>query len=211
MPGYVTKALSKFQHVPSSAPQYAPHQWAWPAYGARIQYASSPDSSPLLDKPQTRHIQSVVGSFLYYGRAIDNTMLVALNEIAAHQATPTQFILTKCRQLLDYAATYPDVKLRFHASNMILHVDSDAAYLVQDGAHSRIAGHYTLSSHPPPAPTIPHKTPNAPILIECKTLRHVVASAAEAETGRLFHNAQTILHLCTLLHAIGHSQPLPRH
>jgi len=134
-------------------------------------------------------------------------MLVALNEIAAHQAAPTQFILAKCHRLLDYAATFPNVKIRYTTSDMILHVDSDAAYLVQDGARSRIAGHYILSSHPSPAPQIPKKTPNAPILVECKTLRNVVASAAEAETGGLFHNAQTILHIRILLAALGHRQP----
>ena len=68
-------------------------------------------------------------------------MLVALNNIAAHQATPTQHIRDKCTHLLDYAATYKNVQLRFTASDMILHVDSDAAYLVQDGARSCIAGH----------------------------------------------------------------------
>ncbi len=207
MPDYVPKALKKFQHSPPLQPQFSPHQWHRPNYGARIQYATTPDSSPALDKYGKKYVQSVVGSFLYYGRAIDHTMLVASNEIAAHQARPTQYIKSKCQQLLDYAATFPNVTLRFNASDMILHVDSDAAYLVQDGARSRIAGHYILSSRPPPAPLIPKKTPNAPILIECKTLRHVVASAAEAETGGLFHNAQTILHLRILLDAIGHPQP----
>ena len=90
---------------------------------------------------------------------------------------------------------------------MILHVDSDAVYLVHDGARSRIAGHYILSSYPPPAPQIPRKAPNASILIECKTLRNVVASAAEAETGGLFHNAQTILHIRVLLEELEHLHP----
>ena len=78
---------------------------------------------------------------------------------------------------------------------MILHVDLDAAYLVQDSARSCIAGHYILSSHPPPAPQISIKQPNAPILLECKTLHNVVASAAEEETGALFHNAHNIMHI----------------
>ena len=43
--------------------------------------------------------------------------------------------------------------------------------------------------------------------MECKTLQHVVASAAETETGGLFHTAQTILHIQTLLKAPGHRQP----
>ena len=76
----------------------------------------------------------------------------------------------KCNKLMDYAATYPNAKLQFFASDMILHVDSDAAYLVQPGARSRIAGYYILSNHSPPAPIIPRRAPNAPILIECKTL-----------------------------------------
>ena len=97
---------------------------------------------------------------------------------------------------MDYAATYPDVKLRYFASNMVLHVDSDAAYLVQTGARSRVAGYYILSTYPPPPPAIPKPTPNAPILVKYKTLRSVVASAAEAETGWLFHNGQMIIYIC---------------
>ena len=115
-------------------------------------------------------------------------MLVALNEVAAHQANPTYCIHIKCNQLLDYAATFSNVKIHFQASYMILHVNLDTAYLAQDCTWSRIAEHYILSSFPPPVPQIHTKIPNAPILIECKTLRHVVASVAEAETGRLFYN-----------------------
>ena len=40
-----------------------------------------------------------------------------------------------------------------------------------------------------------------------KTLRSVVASAAEAETGGLFHNGQTKIHIRRLLQALGHPQP----
>ena len=134
-------------------------------------------------------------------------MMVALNEIASVQADPTKHTIKKCSPLMDYAATYPSAKLRFFASDMILYVDSDAAYLVQPNARSRIAGYYILSTYPPPPPTIPTPAPNAPILVECKTLRSVVASAAEAETGGLFHNGQTIVHVRRLLEALGHKQP----
>ncbi|MFO0089630.1 MAG: hypothetical protein ACK518_02280, partial [bacterium] len=81
---------------------------------------------------------------------------------------------------MDYAATYPNTIVRYYASGMILFVDSDAAYLVLPKARSRIAGYHYLSSLPlvGQAPTL-----NAPILVLCKTLRHVVSSAAEAETA----------------------------
>ena len=67
---------------------------------------------------------------LYYRRAVDPTMLPALNEIATSQANPTEKTKQQCKMLLDYAATYPSAKIRYYASDMILHADSDAAYLV---------------------------------------------------------------------------------
>ena len=87
---------------------------------------------------------------------------------------------------------------------MILHIDSDAAYLVMPTAKSRIAGYYYLSSKPTSTSSPPL---NGAILIECKTLKHVVASAAEAETGGLFHNAQTGLIVRQALSDLGHPQP----
>jgi len=198
MPGYVEKALTKFQHKPQ-LPQYSPHAYTRPQYGKTVQYAKGPDTSPATTTKETKHVQSVTGTFLYYSRALDPTMIVALNDIASVQANPTQNTIDKCKRLMDYAATYPNAKLRYFASDMVLHIDSDAAYLVQDNARSRIAGHYILSSYPSPAPSIPAPAPNAPILVECKTLRTVVASAAEAETAGLFHNCQVCIHIHRLL------------
>lgn len=109
--------------------------------------------------------------------------------------------------LLDYAATYPDAMIRFYGSDMILHVSSDAAYLVLPDARSRVAGYYFLSNMPPPSPTIPSPSRNDPILVECKALRHVVSSAAEADTGGLFYNGQNILPIRVALQELGHPQP----
>ena len=65
-------------------------------------------------------------------------MLVGMNEISRQQAKPTQTTKKICQQLMDYAATYPDVFIRYYASDMVLHVDSDSAYLVAPKAKSRI-------------------------------------------------------------------------
>ena len=54
------------------------------------QYPTAPDTTQLLNPKDTKYIQSVTGSFLYYGRALDRTILPALNEIASEQAQPTQ-------------------------------------------------------------------------------------------------------------------------
>ena len=77
-----------------------------------------------------------MGSFLYFARAVDNTILPAINDIAAQQAKPTENTLKKIQMLMDYVNTYPNPKIHFYASDMILHVDSDAAYLVGPKAKS---------------------------------------------------------------------------
>ena len=158
----------------------------------------------MLNPKDTKFIQSVTGSFLYYGRALDNTILPALNEIASEQAQPTQKTMEKAQRLMDYVHTYPNAYIRFHASDMILNIDSDAAYLVAPKARSRVAGYYHLSSNPLISK---HPTLNGAILVECKTLRHVVSSAAEAETGGVFHNAQVAIPIRILLQILGHPQP----
>ena len=105
---------------------------------------------------------------------------------------------------MDYVATYPNAYIRYYASDMILNIDSDAAYIVAKKSRSRVAGYYHLSSDP----KVTNDPPlNGAIHIECKTLRHVVSSPAEAEVGGVFHNAQIAIPIRTILHALNHPQP----
>ena len=86
MPGYIEKVLHKYPLPSKKFPQYAPYKWTTPKFGAKRQFAKLRDTSPLLPPPLQRKVQQIVGSLLYYSRAVDPTMLVALNEIAANQA-----------------------------------------------------------------------------------------------------------------------------
>ena len=81
-----------------------------------------------MSKEKKEYIQQVLGTFLYYARAVDSTMLVALSAIASEQATPTEKTLQKIKQFLDYAASQEDAILTYHASNMVLVVHSNASY-----------------------------------------------------------------------------------
>jgi hypothetical protein len=204
MPQYVTKALAKFQHSPPRLPQHSPHPWTAPAYGQKIQYATT-DQSPALNAKETQQIQAIAGTFLYYARAVDSTILVALNEIANQQAKPTMLTRAACDMLLDYLSTHPDATVRFYASDMILHVIADAAYLVLPNARSRCAGLYFLSDVSTTKPPTPR--PNGAIHVLCKTLRGVPSSAAEAETGGLFLNTQEAVPIKIALEEMGHPQP----
>ena len=49
-------------------------------------------------------------------------------------------------------------------------------------------------------------TDNGAIHVECKTIRHVVSSTAEAETNGAFENALVTVNIQNLLNAMGHPQ-----
>jgi hypothetical protein len=80
--------------------------------------------------------------------AVDCTMLLAIGTLATQQAKPTIATLKGLTQLPNCAATHPDAETCFHASDMVLHIDSDASHLSESKARSRAAGHHCLSSHP---------------------------------------------------------------
>ena len=104
--------------------------------------------------------------------------------------------------LLDYVTTYPNPKIRFYASDMILHVDSYAAYLVQPNAQSRYSGYYYLGSQ-----NSMNNTLNGAVLVICRTICNVVASADEAEAGGLFRFGQETISIWRGLDALDHPQP----
>ncbi len=209
MPGYVAAALKKFQHPPPAKPQYAPHEWIQPIYGQKVQAPTPTDDSPLLDPKEINRIQQVVGTLLYYARAVDSTMLVALGTLAEEQTKGTEQTATAVVQLLDYAATNPDAKFRYTASDMVLHIDSDASHLSLPQARSRAGGYYYMSakSHQSiiaPTQAIPL---NGAVFVLSHKLRNVMASAAEAEVGALFENGQEAVSLRNTLTDLGHQQP----
>jgi hypothetical protein len=206
MPGYVPKALHALKHSPPTRPQHSPHRWSAPVYGQKLQLANT-DLTPLLDKAGIHRVQQISGLFLYYSRGCDPTIIVALNEISNQQAAPTEQTKAACDMLLDYLSTHPNATIRYHASDMILSICSDAAYLVLPNARSRAAGHFFLSTLPTTTGVTPKPKPNGAIHVLCKTLRTVAASASEAETGALFLNAQEAVPMLTALQEMGHPQP----
>ena len=67
---------------------------------------------------------------LYYAREIDSTILSDLITITSEQAVPVKKTQLKCQRLLDYASTYSNAYIRYHASDIILHVELDTVYLL---------------------------------------------------------------------------------
>jgi hypothetical protein len=137
IPGYyIESTLQLFQHPPPTGPQHSPHAWQKPMYGAAIQYAPAPDTMAALDAKDMKHVQEVLGTLLFYAHALDSTMLPAIGTLASQQAHGTKAMLEALMQLLNYCAMHPDAKVHFIASDMVLHVHSDASYLSGPKARS---------------------------------------------------------------------------
>jgi hypothetical protein len=140
--------LSKFQHDAPKHPQHTPSRYVTPVYGAKTQYATKYETPPLTAQ-QCLTIQKVTGSVLYYARAVEPTVLMPLNDIATEQTKATEKTQAATNQLLDYLATHPDATIRYHASNMTLHIHSDASYLSVSNARSRLGGLFFCGNKPP--------------------------------------------------------------
>jgi hypothetical protein len=160
-----------------------------------------------MDSSDKTRLQEVIGTLLYYARTIDSTMLVCLGTLAAAQTKGTAATTQACTQLLNYAATHPDAVIHYTASDMILKLHSDASYLSEPEARSRVGGFHYLGNNQPIIAGDPPEPPNGAILVVSSIMKMVVASAAEAELGALFFNGQEATTLRTTLLELGHPQP----
>jgi hypothetical protein len=127
--------------------------------------------------------QEFIGSLVYYARAVDPSLLVAIGTIvcARSRIEATARVVT---QLLTYCATSSNSTIRYPT------IDSDASYLSELKARSRAGGNYYLIS----APKDPTKPPDPPHDSAIHTLSNimqtVVFSAADGELGSHFLNGK---------------------
>lgn len=171
-----------------------------PNYGQKVQMTDL-DLSPAFTEADKTKLQQSNGKFLYYGRAVDDTMLHVLNHLAITKVNSrTENTMKSLEHFLDYCYHHQDAEKLYKASDMILHIDSDAAYLVESGARSRAGGFFYLGNKD-------GKLINGSILILAKIIKFVMSSAAEAEIAALFMNAKLAVPLRQALIEMGHPQP----
>jgi hypothetical protein len=108
MPKYVASKRKEFDQPDPAQPQHSPHPAPPMRYGHSAQDPAPPDKAPPLPPEKHKRVQKIIGSFLYYGRAINLTILKALNSLARQQSTLTTTTLDKTTHLRDYLATHPD-------------------------------------------------------------------------------------------------------
>jgi hypothetical protein len=183
-----------------------PHKWTAPTYGATQQLTEPDDQTAALNSQQgiKRGVQQITGTLLYYARAVDPTMLVALGTIAAQQANDTEATADPIVHLLNYATKHPDATIQYRASDMILKIHSDASYLSEPKARSQHVGHFYLGDIATTKPEVG----NGPLLVTSTIMCNIMSSAAEAECGALFNNTkQEGVPLRITLEEMGHPQP----
>ena len=207
VPGYLKNVFIRHQHPPPKKPELCTHDYPTLQYG-RQYCEDTPDEPPLPNK-QITTVQEIVGAVLWYARICDPLLLTSLNDLSTEQTNATTITAKKVTRMLNYCATYPDNKLRYYASDMVLYVHSDGSYLSAPKARSRTGGHFFLSSWPkninePPGDDL---SLNEPILNISQIMREVMSSAAEIETGSLFKNAKEAVVIRNTFIEMGHPQP----
>ena len=84
------------------------------------QLAHQAPELPKLAPPEANTVNQVVGIFIYYARAVDPKMLVALNIIATEQANSTESTSKSVTQLINYSAIRYEAITIYQAFGMIL-------------------------------------------------------------------------------------------
>ena len=123
-------------HVKTKPSQHSPFAAPRPVFGQTQQFISLPDSSAPFDSSRIKHVLEAIGVILYHERALNSSLITALNTLGTKQASATENTIIVLTQLLDYCVTYPNPTLRFVASDMVLRIHSDASYLSVPKGHS---------------------------------------------------------------------------
>ncbi len=147
MPGYINKQLLKYEHLMQRV-QHCPYSPEPKKYRTKAQSPLPQDNSQKLTNKEIKQVQKIVGSILYYSRAVDMTVLMVSSSIASEQTKSPDRTLEKAYQVLDCLALHPDAVVRFRASDMVLNIDSDASYLSKPKVCSRACDHVFMGSVP---------------------------------------------------------------
>eukprot|EP00804_Cyclotella_cryptica_P017801 CCRYP_001199-RA/>CCRYP_001199-RA protein AED:0.46 eAED:0.46 QI:0/-1/0/1/-1/1/1/0/174 len=123
-------------------------------------------------------------------------MLPALGSLAT-QSAPTQNTMSKYTS--STTPPTPRHAITYRASNMILAVHSGASYLSRNKSARRAGDIFPIRRR-----SVPRA--NGAILTLAQIIKPVMSSAAEAELGALYINAETIPQR-HLLNELGHPQP----
>ena len=131
-------------------------------------------------------------------------MNVALSALVSQQSKATQRTAKDAVTFLRYCASNPAATIRYHASDMVLEVHSDASYNSEPKARRRAGRHFYMGSK---MATAISNTANGAVLATTGVMRAVLSSASEVEIGALFENCKKAAILRITLDKMGYPQP----
>jgi hypothetical protein len=197
MDGYIQKLIKRVQpHGIKGAS--TPAIYHPPNYGNPGEQKAAMDDSPLASEEDKKILQSVVGTLLYYSRAVDPSICTAVHQLGSVQSKPTENDMTNMNRLLQYVSTHSNNGIRYYASNMTLQLMSDASYLSRPKARSvcEWLSYFGLPQYI-----------NGPISCGSWMIGCVCASVFEAEIAGGFQCAQAAAHHRRITHDLGYPQP----
>ena len=95
-----------------------------------------------LDESDQKRLQKIFVKYLYYTKAIDPTMLMALKPLAAVQTKSTIETAKQITHFLNYSTAHPDEVTEYKIIRMILHIYLYEFYISEPEAQSREGGHF---------------------------------------------------------------------
>lgn len=123
-----------------------------------------PKSNLPLHRPPAHHstptrqsTSKQLGTFLFYARVVDNTILHALGTVATQQSNSTAVTTQATIHQLNYFASHPKCGHRILRQRHDLYVESDASSLSETKARSRAAKYHYLINSPPQPPNDHHQ------------------------------------------------------
>ena len=114
MPGYISRLLQRVRPDGVKGAS-TPGIYTPPNYHNPITHKATVDTSSLASDNDKQLLQSVVGTLLYYSRAVDPSIATAVHYLGSIQSRPTTNDMAKMDRLLQYLSSHPNNGLRFYA------------------------------------------------------------------------------------------------
>jgi hypothetical protein len=89
-------------------PEYVPHTWNPPIYGAKTQFVNETTPIPARSDKDANKLQQLTGKLPYYARAVDPTLIMPFNVLASEKSSATEVTADKVIKLLNYCNTHPE-------------------------------------------------------------------------------------------------------
>ena len=180
----VPKSLARFDKDNSIKRRKTPSKYVPPVYGSND--IDTEIESIAKHVPEMKNfVQSTNGTYLFYGRIIDYSILEQTNTIGQSQGNPTTDTIDQVNHLIGYVKEYPDTKLIIKGNDMQLRVMYDASFMTAHARKSKGGAVYYLANTNDPKELTNNIFDVDAFIIPC-----MCASVAEAEYATAFHSGQ---------------------